>query len=262
MTELAAYPLLLPQAPADVQAWRIDFDPDRPAPADAMRLLDASERSRMLRYARPQDRHRFAVTRATLKSLLAQAASIADPSAVRFTSSPHGRPQWPDGGLHFNAAHSGGVACIAISNERPVGIDVELRRDIDVELLADSVLTKHERDTMRRLPRNQQIDVFHDYWVRKEAALKALGVGIGELLQHISVVPLTAHSNMSGIACDPDTPHHDALQSLRLCGLDLPAAYAGALAWADQPGLVSARRRTNDPSSACGGTQITVLLME
>ncbi len=54
---------------------------------------------------------------------------------------------------------------IAISGIRPVGIDVELRKELDIDALAPIVLTAHERRRLEQVPAIARRDAFYHYWV-------------------------------------------------------------------------------------------------
>jgi 4'-phosphopantetheinyl transferase len=100
-----------------------------------------------------------------------------------------GQPVWPGSGLHFNVAHSGALALVAISASVPVGVDVEWRRDVDVDGLAAQVLGEHERRLLSQAPPALRQETFYRYWVCKEAALKAVGRGLPYGLHRIEVRP-------------------------------------------------------------------------
>ncbi|MDQ6812000.1 MAG: 4-phosphopantetheinyl transferase, partial [Actinomycetota bacterium] len=55
------------------------------------------------------------------------------PEAIRIVDGAHGKPELAGRELHFNLSHSGDVGLVAVSRERPVGVDVERidgRRDV------------------------------------------------------------------------------------------------------------------------------------
>lgn len=86
-------------------------------------------------------------------------------------SSSHGRPVVPGvPDLGLSLAHAGGLALVAVVQRARVGVDLE-PLDTDVEHLADVALGPHDAPapTSAALLRT---------WTRKEAVLKAVGVGL------------------------------------------------------------------------------------
>ena len=83
--------------------------------------------------------------------------------------------------MHFNVTHSGEIVLLAVSDEKPVGVDVERRREVArVHALVERWLTVAERLELERLRQRglDDSDAFLRVWSLKEARLKALGVGI------------------------------------------------------------------------------------
>lgn len=246
--------LAISRAPPDLRLWRLDLDLQAPLPTSALALLDDAEQARLDRFHRHEDKARFALTRAALKRLLA--GDDADAS-IRFDYTPAGRPVWRDANVHFNVAHSGALALIALSERRAVGVDVEWRTEVDVDALSAIVLTPGERATLQACAAQARRDAFYRYWVCKEAALKATGQGIAEALQRIEVLADDVDADTRGDASRDtrrDSRHEtrrircvdagmdDArlLASLELRLLPLPAAYTGAVAWASRDGAAAA----------------------
>lgn len=86
-------------------------------------------------------------------------------------SSGHGQPVVTDEpALGLSLAHAGGLALVAVVQGARVGVDLE-PLDTDVEHLADVALGPHDAPapTSSALLRT---------WTRKEAVLKAVGVGL------------------------------------------------------------------------------------
>jgi 4'-phosphopantetheinyl transferase len=192
----------------DLAAAWIDADWD---------VLTSDERARALRFLRHEDRVRMIATRAALRRLLGERIGAA-PAALRFEAGPRGKPRLVDAGYEFNVSHSGAHALIAISPHLPVGVDIErIDETADVAGLASIALTADERVSLDRAG-------FFTRWVVKEAALKALGLGIAEKLQAFSVWP--------GQGDLYDLRHDEAEWSdLRAARIEAPQGYAAALAW-------------------------------
>lgn len=78
----------------------------------------------------------------------------------------------------FNVSHTRHVLAVATAGHR-VGIDVEQPPppDEDLVALAEVVGTRREVDQLRGLPATDRAPAFQQWWVRKEAVLKADGAG-------------------------------------------------------------------------------------
>jgi 4'-phosphopantetheinyl transferase len=174
--------------PDDVNVWHVDVPEAVTDWPPLERQLSDDERLRAARYLRNEDRLRFAVTRASLRALLA-AYTGERAEALRFSFGPNGKPAL-DGHPQaaFNVTHSGQHALIAISAARRVGIDVQV---VDPALrwpeLLDLVCTADERRMLVTSPEPAQLPMFFRCWTGKEALLKATGAGIAEGLQRVSL---------------------------------------------------------------------------
>ncbi|WOJ88808.1 4'-phosphopantetheinyl transferase superfamily protein [Methylocapsa polymorpha] len=149
--------------------------------------LSAEERSRADRFFRAEDRTRFVLTRAALRSLLGEATGCP-PKDIAFETGAYGKPHLAHGrGPHFNVSHSGSFALIGIS-DRPIGVDIELMRDTFDELaLARAFFCEDEHHFLAGLERPAQLQSFYKIWTCKEAVLKAFGVGISNYLMDFSI---------------------------------------------------------------------------
>jgi phosphopantetheine--protein transferase-like protein len=170
--------------PGDVDVWRAALDD---APAGMVRtlqaLLSSDERERARRFFFERDRRRFVVARGTLRRLLAGYLDCA-PAEIAFSYGPNGKPALPPATpgaapLHFNVAHSDGLALYAFTRVGEIGVDVERIRDIpDWESIAELSFSRHELARLRACPPPQRREEFFRAWTRQEAVLKALGTGL------------------------------------------------------------------------------------
>lgn len=115
-----------------------------------------------------------AEARALLCELLANRVGL-DPEELTLFRTGSGQPILPQSlGLSFNMAHTSGWVLIAVSEDCLVGVDLEpMSKEVRLRALGRHFLTKSE------------IREFHDSpapllagWARKEAVLKACGVGL------------------------------------------------------------------------------------
>lgn len=143
-------------------------------------LLSEDERKRAATFVRDEPRRRFIVARGRLRERLGKHLGLA-PIDVAFHYGPNGKPEVE--GIHFNVAHTGDLALLAIADAQ-VGVDVERIRPMrDAQGLARRWFRAEEVE---------RIDAAHDplteffrTWTMKEAALKLIGVGVGESLPKV-----------------------------------------------------------------------------
>jgi 4'-phosphopantetheinyl transferase len=113
-----------------------------------------------------------------LETVLARYLGV-DASSLILEPAAHGKPALPGSRLRFNLAHSGDVALVAVAQDRDVGVDVErVRPDADRWALVDHALTARERRRLQRVAPAGRAHAFLSMWARKEALLKAAGVGL------------------------------------------------------------------------------------
>jgi 4'-phosphopantetheinyl transferase len=164
----------------DVQVWRVGLD-DAPAGV----APTAVERERAGRMGDDLIRSRFLASRAWLRVILGRELGI-NAGVVRYTRSERGKPSVLHGGdLCFSLSRSAGVALVAVTRGRAVGVDVEqIRSDVDDAGLAERFFSPAEAGELRALPETERRAAFFALWVRKEAVVKATGAGLGDGLGH------------------------------------------------------------------------------
>jgi 4'-phosphopantetheinyl transferase len=180
--------LALPETiPSGVEVWILKLNLEMPLSNLDLALLSEDERERALRFRRHEDRVRSVATRAALRRTLAPCV-MRRPEKLDFMVNRHGKPRLSDDlGIEFNVSHAGCFALIALSTGGQIGVDIEWRdRQIDAESLGPYVFTPLERQSALRIGRKGED--FIERWVAKESILKALGVGISEHLQTVSVL--------------------------------------------------------------------------
>jgi 4'-phosphopantetheinyl transferase len=181
-------------APDEVHLWAWALEPDAVDLAAYIEILDGQERERMQRFHFAPDRARFAVAHANLRTILG--SYLHQPAAsVRFHTNGLGKPELDhrdaSSSLHFNLSHSRSIALLAIANGQPVGVDVEEVRPIEPEV-ADTHFSASERSQLSELHGDAWLAGFYRCWTRKEAILKAEGVGLSLALDSFDVSLLPA----------------------------------------------------------------------
>lgn len=160
-------------ASAEVLIAALAITADDPSPND-LAVLDPDERLRAQRM-HPAVRRRFVVARAELRRLVAaKLGRSAD--TVRLRQLPNGRVETH--GLRLSVAHTRGVA-LAAAADVPVGVDVEPSTGrANLRRLPPGWLTAGEEASLADLPEDAWRHAAVRFWVVKEAALKARGVGL------------------------------------------------------------------------------------
>jgi 4'-phosphopantetheinyl transferase len=208
----------------------------RPWAAALDAVLDGAERARAARFAFAADRERHLLSHGLLRHLLARAcggsaASLRYSAAsLRYSAGPQGKPALAITGRRcaFNLSHAGDRLLIVVTASLPCGVDIEpLRAGIagtGVEAVAFSVA---EREWIAAAGEGADADErFTRCWVRKEALLKAWGLGLSFAPDRVDTAP-TRGRRLSLVA-----PVAAGLgdQSWSLMELDVAVGYHAAVA--------------------------------
>ena len=167
----------------DVEVWEIRLDDESDEAVARLRAtLSPDEEERADSFYFERDRRRFVVGRGVLRVLLGRYVGCA-PEDVVFRYGASGKPELAGdaaAGLHFNLAHTEGLALCAITRVGPVGVDVERVRELpDWQYIAATCFSPSERQRVDSAAPSERRLEFFRAWTRQEAALKATGVGLG-----------------------------------------------------------------------------------
>lgn len=151
-----------------------------------MGLIDDQERIRAARFRFARDASRFIARRARLREIIATHSGEA-PERLSFASGSHGKPVLANGALHFSLSHSHGLIMIALAPVE-VGCDIErIDPDLAWRPLAERFFSPGERRALLALPEAGARRAFFDCWSRKEAYVKAIGLGLSYPLDAFDV---------------------------------------------------------------------------
>jgi 4'-phosphopantetheinyl transferase len=90
--------------------------------------------------------------------------------------------------LNFNLSHSAELILYAVTRGRDVGVDVEyIREDFATLEIAEHFFSKDEVAALKSLPTDQITMGFFNCWSRKEAYIKAKGMGVSYPLDRFTV---------------------------------------------------------------------------
>ena len=174
--------------PGVVYIWEGRLDVADHVTAAARSLLSRDERARADRFIYNRHRRRYTVAQAHLRRTLAQLTGTR-PESIDFRFGKHGKPFLP-GGPSFNQSHSEDRIMIGVAAEGRLGVDIEEIREVRYLLgIADKNFGADEAARLHAFPEHERLELFFRLWTRKEAFLKALGVGLTHPLRTFSVDP-------------------------------------------------------------------------
>ena len=168
-------------SPDDIHLWSFCFK-DLASDFDALRsLCSRDELERAAHYRWTDDASRFILGRGQLRRLLEAYAGIPAEEVV-LSYGPYGKPSLkamsslPD--IRFNVSHTseGIVYLFALGHD--VGIDIEtnpLKSDYFDD--CSRIFSDKELAHLQGVRDDKRAEMILTYWIRKEACLKALGVG-------------------------------------------------------------------------------------
>jgi 4'-phosphopantetheinyl transferase len=214
----------------DVHVWRVRLDWPEAQIAPLEALLSADEQERAARYRYYELRREYTAGRGALRVLLGNYLGIA-PSEVVFTYEKRGRPRIAKSltadRLSFNLSNARDLALIAFTRGREIGVDLESdRRTIEMKDVAAHFFAPAECAALFALPENEQRQAFFNCWTRKEAYLKARGLGLSRPLDRFQVTLVPGEpARLLNDETDPGAEERWSLAAL--AGL---AGYTAALA--------------------------------
>lgn len=153
--------------------------------------LSHDEQIRAQRLHFPIHKTRFIAAHSALREIAGRYLQQA-PKSIQFAYNDFKKPFLKDyPSLQFNLSHSADRALIAFTKDNPVGVDIELMK----ELFTSEIITRYchsdEIAFFNGLPNHEKCAAFFQLWTRKEALIKAVGQGLKIPLNSfaVSLVP-------------------------------------------------------------------------
>lgn len=212
-----------------VWVWELDRSLDRCE--DYQDVLSEEERTKASRFYLQSHRQKFIVSHAAVRMILA-GYFACDASSIRFGLGRFGKPfvknQATNSSLRFNLSHTSRLGAVAVSAGIELGLDIEEIRPID-------------RDVARSLSPNEQLGLaafeaqdwllaFYRCWSRKEAVLKAEGVGLNTDLASFDV---SVHTQLKTHLLK--SQNQAFTTDWQIVSLEPANAHVGAIALASEP---------------------------
>lgn len=178
-----------PLRAGELHLWEFPLTVDDSVFSAVEHHLSEEERARAARFHAPADRRRFAVGRGVVRSILAAYTSIPA-RELSFLYSQHGKPRLErsESDIRFNVSHSGDRGLLGLTLGQAVGVDIEaIKENIECDKLAERFFSAHERELLRGLVGEKQMQAFFRCWTCKESFLKAQGVGLSRSLESFDI---------------------------------------------------------------------------
>ena len=204
-----------------VRIWLADLDAEAFEVADAW--LSPSEKARAARFVFERDAKRYRTGHAVLRRLLHAHDRL--PAGVEFEIGPHGKPS--SGSRPFNVSDSGALLLVAIGavGSAELGVDLEgLRPMVDSADLAQRHFTAAECASLHAAPPEEKSRRFLSGWTRKEACLKAVGLGLGVETSSVDV-------GLDAVERKVAIPSDSGMTRVFVRSIDAGDGVLAALAW-------------------------------
>lgn len=170
-----------------VDVWRIFLNLQVDSVKLAESTLSVDEARRAARFHFPKDRDHFIAAHGILRQIVGRYLHC-NPRELTFSVNQYGKPALVNSDLEFNLSHSGNFALLAVTQNRKVGVDVEcIRQGISSHVIAQQYFSKAEVAELQSLPMEQRETAFFTCWTRKEAYIKAQGLGLSLPLESFDV---------------------------------------------------------------------------
>lgn len=170
---------------SEVHLWFAELDRLRPGAAAFEASLDAVELARADRFRFPADRERFVLGHGLLRALIGRYLG-RDGDLVRYARGPFGKPFLEGQDLRFSFSDTKDAVLVAFSHVVEIGADIEtMQRTVDHDAVSEHYFTAEETEDIASAKDGKRR--FLELWTRKEAVLKASGVGIMDDLHVLRV---------------------------------------------------------------------------
>jgi len=228
-------PLLDPfqreDVPDGIELWYAPLEPLIPFRESLEPELSSDERKRADRFHFEKDRNRFVIGHYLLRSVLADRIG-AEAHSLVFSRHRFGKPYLADfPQIEFNFSDTKDGILIGISSGAPIGVDIEtLQREVDHSGVADNYFMNEEIEELARSSDPKRL--FLEFWTKKEAILKASGVGIMEDVRVLQVnkndqTVQLSHADMKALSAPEYHVHTGFIGENHVFSLSLPEPFNG-----------------------------------
>lgn len=163
---------------------------------NAESIINAEEQDRAARFHFARHKRRFTCAHAYLRIILSRYLKNKNPQALEFSENKYGKPQIiaNNHNLQFNLSHSGEFAVLAVGQNFPLGVDLEVFSGREYLNLGGYMFSEKEQQALKKIPPRMRALTFFNIWAQKEAFIKACGMGLSYPTQDFSVPHLSCNN--------------------------------------------------------------------
>lgn len=192
-------------ADTDIHIWHIKLSTLSCKDFDIFESYLSSAEHEQIFSLNTEARQKFIVVRGFLRRILAYYLN-AKPEEVLIKKDMNGKPYLEpfNQSLQFSLSHSRDFVVCAICLKNKIGVDIEAIREIhNYKKIAQRFFSAEEYAELMTLSEQEQIKGFFRLWTKKEAILKAIGIGLfhpcpASQSYAFSIAPLDLDPNYMG----------------------------------------------------------------
>lgn len=173
--------------PGEVHLWRADLNLSAPQLELARAIMISDEVARADRMVTDILRNRRVAGQSILRDILSRYLGQA-PHDIIFSHGERGKPSIQGSDIQFNMSHTEDIALYAITRSHPIGVDIEaIKTSKYHQGIVESNFSPQELAQYQSLPESEKLEAFFRAWTRKEAYIKAIGLGLYYPLEKFTV---------------------------------------------------------------------------
>ena len=166
----------------DLDIWLFHLNISQPRIKHFYPLLSDDEKERSEKFHNYIHRKRFIASHGFMRSTLSRYMNIPAEQLI-INKLDNGKPFIELTGRHpriqFNLSHSHNMALLGVCLDDELGVDIEyINRKNNWQGIINRFFTDNEKRNIFSLPEDQQRNAFFETWTRKEAHMKATGLGL------------------------------------------------------------------------------------
>ena len=172
----------------EITYWDIDLENIDPSHfINFYHLLSDKNKTRASLFAKDKDRNLFITAHFALDIIL---ESLFEIKPI-FLTDEHCKPFIQNYPIHFNLSHTDKRVILGFSKQA-LGVDIEKITPLqDLDLLIEHSMHPDEIRLLMTLDPSQKTHLFYSMWTKKEAVVKAIGIGMRKELNSFSLNSLT-----------------------------------------------------------------------